>query len=140
MLMRANPETTAGRNKLWIRFFLLAVFATMYVRDHKRHEFFESMGFDVEDYDRRVIRLTSEISRQTFPVSLDVDNPVFWDRLARVSRNTERMAEARQQGGFLNRVKAFGLLASNAWTLARLYCMPARRNELPADVRLQPVW
>ncbi|MEO8333561.1 MAG: magnesium-protoporphyrin IX monomethyl ester (oxidative) cyclase [bacterium] len=140
MLMRANPTTTEGRNKLWIRFFLLAVFATMYVRDHLRHEFFEAMGFDVDDYDRRVITLTSEISAQVFPVSLPVEDPRFWQRLDSIVANTRALAKARAQGGIVGRLRAFGLLAGNVGTLVRLYCMRVRRNAPRADVRLEPVW
>ncbi len=140
MLMRANPELLEGRNKLWIRFFLLAVFATMYVRDHQRHEFFEAMGFDVDDYDRRVIKLTSLISQQVFPVSLDVENPKFWALLDRVSKNAERIELAKRRGGLVGRVQRALLVTDVAMTLGRAYVMRVRKNVLPADMRLAPVW
>jgi magnesium-protoporphyrin IX monomethyl ester (oxidative) cyclase len=139
-LMRANPATLTGRNKLWIRFFLLAVYCTMYVRDHMRPGFFAALGMDPTEYDLEVFRKTSAISRQVFPLVLDTDNPVFRTRLERMYRTTVALGEARAAGGLGNRIKAAGLMLSNAVTFARLYLMRAERNELPADFRLQPTY
>ena len=140
VLMRANPHTLEGFNKLWIRFFLLAVFATMYVRDHARLTFFHALGFDVDDFDRKVITLTNQISKQVFPVTIDVENPTFWALLERMHQNMGRIDRARQGGGLGGLLSGMLAKLDNGVTFVRLMFLPAKHEALPANCRLQPVW
>jgi magnesium-protoporphyrin IX monomethyl ester (oxidative) cyclase len=78
LLMRSQPNLLRGANLRWIRFFLLAVYATMYLNDARRSDFYAAMGLDWRDYDQKVIKLTNDISTQVFPVTLPVDNPLFY--------------------------------------------------------------
>ena len=81
LLMRSQPELLSGANQRWIRFFLLAVYATMYLNDSRRSDFYKALGLDWRDYDQKVIRLTNDISTQVYPVTLPVDNPQFFKNL-----------------------------------------------------------
>jgi magnesium-protoporphyrin IX monomethyl ester (oxidative) cyclase len=140
LLMRADPRLTSGVNVWWIKFFLLAVFATMYVRDHCRPAFHKAVGIEPSDYDFRVFRMCSEISRQTFPLTLDLDHPAFkagLDRLLHLSREMERVSA---QGGLWGRVRKGFYVGAAALAFARLYLIPAKANALPAEIRLEPVW
>jgi len=140
LLMRSNPKLTQGVNVWWIKFFLLAVFATMYVRDHCRPAFHEAVGIEPSDYDFRVFRLCSEISRQTFPLTLDLDHPGFkagLDRLLRIARKMER---AQAEGGLWGKIKKTAYAGAAGLAFARLYLIPAKANPLPAAIRLEPVW
>jgi magnesium-protoporphyrin IX monomethyl ester (oxidative) cyclase len=140
LLMRSNPKLLEGRNKLWIRFFLLAVFATMYVRDHNRPLMHAAFEMDPTEYDFTVFRITSEISTQVFPVSLDLDNPAFRAGLERLRKIAAASDAARLRGGAIGALKRLGLGIAAGAVFARLYLLPVRRHDLPAQVRMAPAW
>ena len=97
--MRANPPLLTGLNKLWVKFFVLAVFSTMYVRDHSRPAFHEALGVNPEDYDFEVFRICSDISKQVFPLTLDLDHPGFRAGLARLLRISQGIEDAKAKAG-----------------------------------------
>jgi magnesium-protoporphyrin IX monomethyl ester (oxidative) cyclase len=138
LLMRANPHLLTGLNKLWVKFFLLAIFATMYVRDHQRPYFHEALGINPKEYGRTVFRITSEISRQVFPLELDHDNPKFLALLDKLLVITEKAAEQQAKGGFAAKFSKLTTGLKAGWVFFRLYTMPSKRNPLPTNIRLAP--
>ena len=140
LIMRSNPKLISGINVYWIKFFLLAVFATMYVRDHCRPAFHKAIDVDPTDYDFAVFRLTTEISRQTFPLTLDIDNPRFRSGLDRLLKIARAMESAEAKGGVAGKLRKAALSAEAALAFTRLYLIPSRRNPLPSHIRLAPAW
>jgi magnesium-protoporphyrin IX monomethyl ester (oxidative) cyclase len=140
LMMRAQPELLSGLNKLWIRFFTLAVYTTMYVRDHTRPLMHQAMGLDSSAYGYEVFRLTSEISAQVFPVELDIDHPAFRAGMDQLVVAAVGHAEAKARGGLLGLLGQARHAASAALTFARMFLIPVRHRELPQQIRVQPVW
>jgi magnesium-protoporphyrin IX monomethyl ester (oxidative) cyclase len=140
LLMRANPWMLTGVNKLWIRFFLLAVFATMYVRDHARPEFHAALGLDPTQYDYQVFHITTEITKQTFPVSLDLDSPAFRNGLEQLRMLGNRMSNLAATNAKFGKIRKLGLQVQAGAVFIKLFLLRPKRHSLPADVRLAPSW
>jgi magnesium-protoporphyrin IX monomethyl ester (oxidative) cyclase len=140
LIMRAQPQLLRGGNLLWIRFFLLAVYATMYVRDHTRPMLHHAMGLDSDTYDHQVFQVTNEISKQVFPVSLDIDHPAFRAGLERLFRIQTAIDAAKARGGLIGKLRQGAWALAGVATFARLYLLPVKRHALPEQLRMAPAW
>ena len=140
LIMRAQPALLSGTNKLWIRFFTLAVYATMFVRDHTRPLMHQAMGLDSAAYDYEVFRITSEIAAQVFPIDLDIDHPVFRAGMTTLLKASVGHAQAKARGGVMGLLGQARHALVAAWTFGRLFLLPVKHRPLPEQIRVQPVW
>ena len=140
LIMRAQPNLLRGGNLLWIRFFLLAVYATMYVRDHTRPMLKAAMGLDPTAYDYTVFRITNQITEQVFPISLDIDHPALRAGMDRLFRLQVAADNAKARGGVIGALQRGACVVAAAFTFGRLYVLPVKRHALPAQVRVAPAW
>ncbi|WOI56170.1 magnesium-protoporphyrin IX monomethyl ester (oxidative) cyclase [Palleronia sp. LCG004] len=141
LLMRTDPKLTHSlRNRLWIRFFLAAVYSTMWVRDHARPKFHEALGVDIDWYDMEVFRKTNAIARQVFPVELDIEHPRFRRGCERMNRAAIAMDAAKRKGGVAGALGRARAGAAAALAFASLYTLPVKKNDVPRDVRMEPAY
>lgn len=140
MLLRSDPKLLEGANKLWVRFFLLSVYATMYVRDHNRPVFHAALGVDPTEYDYKVFAICNQIARQVFPVELDIDSPAFRRQMEKLRLAAERIEEGKARGGIGGLLSRASGMAGAGLAFARMYLQRPKTNALPRSIRLQPAW
>jgi magnesium-protoporphyrin IX monomethyl ester (oxidative) cyclase len=138
-IMKSQPSILNDwKAKLWCRFFLLSVFATMYLNDIQRSGFYEALGLDAREYDIHVIRKTNETAGRVFPLVLDVDKPEFFERLDICTQNTDKLVAISNSNTpkplqFLQKLPVY---ASTATQLIRLYFLkPIDTLSLEGSVR-----
>ncbi|WP_013325310.1 magnesium-protoporphyrin IX monomethyl ester (oxidative) cyclase [Gloeothece verrucosa] len=138
-IMKAQPNTLNDwRARLWCRFFLLSVFATMYLNDIQRADFYASIGLNAREYDKYVIEKTNETAGRVFPVMLDVENPEFYQRLEICIQNNEKLRaiDSSDSPQPLKLLRKLPLYANNAWQCLKLYLIkPIRVDHLAGTVR-----
>jgi len=137
LIMKADPKLTRGMNRYWIKFFLTAVYSTMFVRDHQRPAFHEALGVNPDEYAHAVFTKTSEISRQVFPMTLDIDHPRWITNLRRLQRANVALADAKREGRLFKRLAA---QARAGLAFVGLLTIPSIPNEVPQTTRLEPAY
>ena len=98
------------------------------------------MGMDPTEYDYQVFRITSEITKQVFPLTLNIDDPRFRAGLERMRLISQAMESAKARGGIVGLVKRAGLGLAAGFTFVRLFCLPVVPSTLPSDMRVAPAW
>ena len=137
LLMKSDPKLTRGVNVWWIKFFLTAVYATMYVRDHQRPAFHEALGVDTDWYAHEVFTKTSKLSEQIFPITLDIDNPRWEAGLKRLQKANVDLADAKKQG---RKVAHLGASIRAGLAFVGLFSIPSKKHAVPAKTRLEPAY
>jgi magnesium-protoporphyrin IX monomethyl ester (oxidative) cyclase len=131
-ILQAQPQfLNDWKARLWSRFFLLSVFATMYLNDCQRADFYATLGLDAREYDKLVIEKTNETAGRVFPIVLDVNKPEFYDRLETCVSNNEKLRaiDASNAAGFVKGLQKLPVFLSNGWQFLKLYLM----KPLPAQ-------
>jgi magnesium-protoporphyrin IX monomethyl ester (oxidative) cyclase len=138
-VMKSQPHILNDlKAKLWCRFFLLSVFATMYLNDHQRTRFYESMGMNTRDFNLDVIKETNWTAGRIFPIILDVNNPKFTALLDKSAASYLKIvnAPANNLPKFLKIAKNLPHIVAIGWNMVRLYAMkPIDTAKLEGTVR-----
>jgi len=141
LLMKTDPKLTESfANKLWIKFFLTAVYSTMWVRDHQRPVFHDALGVDVTWYGQEVFRKTSEISKQVFPMTLDIDHPRWRPNLDRMEAASRQVAAGKAKGGVKGTATRVAGMAKAAYAFVALFTIPAHKHTVPDSPHLKPAY
>jgi magnesium-protoporphyrin IX monomethyl ester (oxidative) cyclase len=107
------------------------------VRDHQRPAFHKALGVDPDWYGQEVFRKTSEISKQVFPLTLDIDHPRWMPGLKALQRANADLADAVEKK---QPVRAFGARLRAAKAFVGLFLIPAVKNTPPVSTRLEPAY
>uniref|UniRef100_A0A345U7A5 Magnesium-protoporphyrin IX monomethyl ester [oxidative] cyclase n=1 Tax=Gracilaria ferox TaxID=1184158 RepID=A0A345U7A5_9FLOR len=126
-LLKSQPQLLNNLEaKLWCRFFLLSVFATMYLNDFQRSDFYKSIGLDARQYDMQVIRKTNESASRIFPVALNVDQPEFFQYLDQCASENKKLIEINKKynNWLIKKIITVPIYMKLSYYLIRLYFLP----------------
>ena len=127
LMMRSQPHYYSGRlSKLGVKFFTLAVYITMYLRD-AQSTVYEKMGIAWEAYDFKVIDETEAAAHGVWGIAIRTKSRFFRSCLRAMAENNRRNKRSRTATG-LGRLTAAPMryvrYASNVLQYLKLMVQP----------------
>lgn len=84
-VLKATPQfINDWQAKLWSRFFCHSVYITMYLNDHQRSAFYESVGLNTTQFNQHVIIETNKSTARIFPQVPDCEHPNYFPIMDRL--------------------------------------------------------
>nr|WGH12937.1 magnesium-protoporphyrin IX monomethyl estercyclase [Echinothamnion sp.] len=123
-LLKSQPQFLNNlESKLWCRFFLISVFATMYLNDFQRSDFYKTIGLDARQYDIQVIRKTNESASRIFPIALDIDKPEFFKYLDICASENKKLIEINKKANktLLELIQILNIYSKITINIVKLY-------------------
>jgi len=107
---------------------LLQVYVTMYLNDHARSPFYESLGLNTKQFNQHVILETNKTTERIFPEVPDVEDAAFFPRLDRMVALAERLTAigGSDAPGPLKTLQKVPVLASFVGELLAMFFSPVK--------------
>ena len=77
------------------------------------------------------------MSKQIFPITLDIDNPKWFEKLRRLQKVNADLADAKRNK---NKVKQLWCSTRAALIILTLLAVPAKSNKVPNVTRMAPAY
>ena len=93
-ILKVRPEFLNNwESRLWSRFFCLSVYITMYLNDHQRSAFYESLGLNTTQFNQHVIIETNKTTERIFPAVPDVEHPDFFKKMDKLIEYNNKIVD-----------------------------------------------
>lgn len=133
-LLKAQPELlNTFEARLWSRFFCLSVYVTMYLNDHQRSAFYESLGMNTTEFNQHVIIETNKTTARIFPEVIDCENPEFFRRMDKMVVANNALCALPADASFFDKAPHMMTLASELLAVALMPTVKAGSWDVEGD-------
>eukprot|EP00884_Botryococcus_braunii_P016236 jgi/Botrbrau1/3296/Bobra.174_1s0059.1 len=126
-VLKAQPQFLDDwQSKLWCRFFCLSVYVTMYLNDHQRTAFYESLGLNTKQFNRHVIIETNKTTARIFSEVPDCESPKFWEHMENLIVLNQKLIAVGQSDAsdVVKNLQRVPIIAGFASQLLQLFMCP----------------